>query len=276
MQDEFTIAEAAGFLGISNQGVRDAIRRGAVAAAGQPRKISRSDVLAFYRERRAEAAQRHPDLKAYAEEINGLLWPEDESGSWKASNADGSADAEFMARNIDRIFAAHKLRANPGDYRLSDAVTLFSRPVVETVCRRAALKKARACLWCYQDGLAAVHDLPSAPDTAAHKVLLGQPCVRDRDRWVKQRASARRASAQSASAAGQRSSAGRQSPPSPRTAAQRELLEASTAVSHAEALLNSARISGNYGSRRKANDMLSKARRRFENAQTAFQGRGWS
>ena len=265
MKDELTVAEAADFLRMTNQGVRDSIRRGVLTAAGQPTRIPRTDVLALYRTRRTEATGRHPDPVKFAQEINELLWPEpvkeDDHRMW---NADGTADAVFVNNVWNRQIKARDLRADAGkNWALTDAVLIFSQPVIETVARRDALRSAKACGWCFADSIAAVRDLPSSPDSEAMRVLLGKPCVRDRDRWAKQRDA--RAAVRAAGA-----------PPSvlhtedPRTALQREYSAAERALSAARARLNQWGITPHDHA--VAAERYRVAAERFETARTALTG----
>ncbi|MFI8529058.1 hypothetical protein ACIGMX_02225 [Streptomyces aquilus] len=187
--DQINAAAAARRLGISEPAVRKMItaRRLPNRARSGPALVASADVDRVMRERRTEAQRRHPDAAAYAAQVRRSLWPSEQVR--KVTLADGRESIADMRE----ASAAWSLPSGRDALRyVPDAVALFGRATMETAATPAEAFK-NACRTCFADLSARVHGGLRPTDAPAYRVLLGEPCPADRQRWAAETIAQRRA-----------------------------------------------------------------------------------
>ncbi|MEU0967860.1 hypothetical protein ABZ357_21375 [Streptomyces sp. NPDC005917] len=179
MNEFITVYQAAWALGVSKPTAYGLIRTGTLTASAGPRGqlVSRSEVLTVATARRVEAVRRHRDLTAFARSIRATIQPP-EPEPVVLSDGREWRDPEDMARYLTTPSGRDVL------YRLDpDAVAVFGPAVIHTLADLKSLKAAGACPWCWARDLAAVRGGVSPSDNEATRVLLGEPCSKDRAEW---------------------------------------------------------------------------------------------
>ncbi|MFG2729477.1 hypothetical protein [Streptomyces canus] len=156
------VAEAAQRLSISDVAVYSAMKAGRLerVPGSDPARVTLASVQRMTADRRAEAMQRRSDLCTLARQADSLLHAP--PGSTYLPPA-GSREA---------------LRALS-----ADTFAIFGRDVLEAAASRDQIRKASGCPTCFADLSARVHQTRPPRDEAAYKILLGQPCPADRQRW---------------------------------------------------------------------------------------------
>ncbi|MFE1441568.1 helix-turn-helix transcriptional regulator [Streptomyces sp. NPDC058739] len=188
--DEINAAAAARRLGVSEPAVRKMISAGRLPnrARTGPALVAAADVDRVMHERRADAQRRHPDAVRFAEEVWRALWPSEaieyvtlEDGRRALANPD-------VARHLSGLDQGHKALG----LLTPDAAAVFGRAAVETAAMgRKAF--AGACRFCFADVSARVHGGLRPTDAPAYRVLLGEPCPLDRQRWAAETEARRKA-----------------------------------------------------------------------------------
>ncbi|WP_432019159.1 helix-turn-helix transcriptional regulator [Streptomyces sp. 1222.5] len=181
--DELNVPAAARRLGITEWAVRRMISAGRLPnqARTGPALVASADVHRVMQERRAEALRRHPDAEAFARQVRAQLWP-NEVLTRQVVLADGRME------QVPVGFLPTAGQVGPASGREAlhtltpDAAAVFGRAAVEV----AALDPKTftgACRFCFADMSAQVHGGLRPTDAPAYRVLLGEPCAADVQRW---------------------------------------------------------------------------------------------
>lgn len=182
--DEINAAAAARRLGVTEWAVRKMITAGRLPNRSRtgPALVASADVDRVIQERRAEALGRHPDPVAFARQVRAQLWP-DEVLTRQVVLADGRTERWATGGYYP---AAGQVAPASGPEALRtltpDAAAVFGRAAVE-VAAAPAEQFAGACGFCFADMSARVHGGLRPSDAPAYRVLLGEPCAADRQRW---------------------------------------------------------------------------------------------
>ncbi|MGW4545494.1 hypothetical protein ACWEN4_03835 [Streptomyces violaceorubidus] len=171
-----SVAEAARRLSVSDVAAYAMVRAGRLTnrAPGGPAQLSADEVTRLAHRRRAEALRR-TDVSALAAQVDSLLHPDE---------ANNRAGQRYLMPK-----GAEALKLLP-----TDAFAVFGRDVLTAAAARSRLRAERACPTCFAHASARVHITPEPRDEPAYRVLLGEPCAADRQRWSAE-ADARRAEA---------------------------------------------------------------------------------
>lgn len=176
MNEPLSAAQAARVLGCTVPTVHTYIRSGrlmSLTSGSGPVRIAADDVNHLLRVRRDEAARRIGDPVAYARKTLAAIWP----------NRDGMGPEAALAARTGR----DALDAVP-----VDAPALFGRPALEAVAARPQLRRAGGCAWCWASADADVRGGLHPVNSEAFRLLLGEPCARDRDQWEANKATLRK------------------------------------------------------------------------------------
>lgn len=186
---DINVTAAARRLGMSEPSVRAMVAAGRLPrqnGAGAVR-VSAADVDRVRTQRRNEALRRHPDVTAFAREIRRVLWPMSELPDDSVELTDGRVEA----RNTvpwHLATPASGTRALP--LLPADAAAVFGLDVLETAAAPGTAFNG-VCRWCFADAAARVHETLRPQNTPSFRVLLGNPCERDRARFKAEEARAR-------------------------------------------------------------------------------------
>lgn len=159
------VPEAARALSMSAVSTYEAMKAGRLeqVPGAYPARVTAASVQALAAERREDAKRRHSDLCSYAREVVERLHPNHNPGS------------SFMPPPRGRA-ALKNLPA--------DVFALFGRDVVEAAASRDRLHESGACPTCWAYASARIHQTQPPRDEAPFKILLGQPCPKDQQRWA--------------------------------------------------------------------------------------------
>lgn len=180
--DEINVPTAARRLGTTEWAVRKMIGAGRLPnqARTGPALVASADVDRVIRERRTEALGRHPDTMTFARQVRAQLWP-DEALTREVVLADGRVQRTGgyypIAGQVHPASGREALRT-----LTPDAAAVFGRAAVE-VAAIAQEAFAGACRFCFADTSARVHGGLRPTDAPAYRVLLGEPCPADMQRW---------------------------------------------------------------------------------------------
>lgn len=207
------VAEAAQRLSISDVAVYEAMRAGRLekVPGSSPARVTLASVQRMAADRRAEAQRRHSDLCAAARQADSILH--------------APPGSEYLPPAGSR----EALRALS-----ADAFALFGRDVLEAAASRERIRKEGGCPTCWAHMSAQVHQTPPPRDSAEYKILLGQPCAADVQRWKAEAETNRSAMARLRLAEGLRRAEAE------RSAAQAEFQAARTTAEAAASRLRSA------------------------------------
>lgn len=161
MMEAISVAEAAQRLSISDVAVYEALRAGRLVRAPGPgpARVSLASVQRMAADRRAEALRRHSDLCALARQVDSLLHA-----------PPGSEYLPPAGRGALKVLSA-------------DTFAVFGRDVLEAAASRDQIRREGGCPTCWAHMSAQVHQTHPPRDSAPYKILLGQPCAADRERW---------------------------------------------------------------------------------------------
>ncbi|WP_405906339.1 helix-turn-helix domain-containing protein [Streptomyces sp. NBC_00828] len=177
MKEMMTVANAAKALGVSTPTVYSLIRDGSLTASAGPRGqlVSQAAVFGVATARRVDAVRRHRDLVSYARSIKATIWPAEpetiELGDGRTEIRDGADVAAYAALPKGRAVLS---------WLDSDVVAVFGPAVIHTLADLKSLKAAGACPWCWARDLAAVRGGLGPRDNPPTRVLIGDPCPKDR------------------------------------------------------------------------------------------------
>lgn len=186
---QITLAQAAQRLGVANSTLRAMINAGRLqqVAGTIPAEVRAEDVDRIRVQRRNEALRRHPDLAGFAREVRRTLWPMSEQPPDTVELYDGRVQARHtVPASVGRPASGRDAMINLP----IDAAALFGPDVLETAAAPASAF-AHACRWCFADAAARVHETFRPQNTTAYRVLLGEPCARDRERFAAEATAAR-------------------------------------------------------------------------------------
>lgn len=177
MEETMTVAQAANALGVTKPVVYGLIRSGSLTASAALRgqRVSRSEVFTIASKRRTDAVRRHPDLVGFARQIRLTVWPPEPEkviladGREEIRNPEDVITYATVRKGRDALTALH-----------ADAVAVFGPAVINTLADLKSLRAAGGCPWCWARDLAAVRGGVGPVDHAAVRVLIGEPCERDR------------------------------------------------------------------------------------------------
>lgn len=164
------VADAARRLSISPVAAYEAMRSGRLERVPRldPARVTDASVQRMSSERRTEAQRRHSDLCALARQADSLLH--------------APAGSTYLPPP-----GPEALRALS-----ADTFAIFGRDVLEAAASRDRLRKDGSCPTCWARVSARVHQTHPPQDSAAYKILLGQPCGADRQRWAAEAETRRR------------------------------------------------------------------------------------
>lgn len=179
--DLITVAAAAQMLGISEVATRSMFSDGRLVnkASRGPAKVSTSNVLRVRAARRAEALRYIRDETAYARQIRDRLRPPSAETVTLVDGREAPAHPyrDMLARSHQPLPTGRTLLERIA--RLEPrAVALWGRDVLT-----AAVMGEGTCRWCWAHMASRVHDTADPQDTPALRVLLGEPCAKDAQRW---------------------------------------------------------------------------------------------
>ncbi|MEV7342902.1 hypothetical protein [Streptomyces sp. NPDC093544] len=160
--EHIPVAEAAQRLSISDVAVYEALRAGRLVRApgSDPARVTLASVQRMSADRRAEAMRRRSDLCALARQADSILH--------------APPGSEYLPPAGSR----EALRALS-----ADTFAIFGRDVLEAAASRDSILHEGGCPTCWAHMSAQVHQTHPPRDEAAYKILLGQPCAKDAQRW---------------------------------------------------------------------------------------------
>ncbi|WP_329334659.1 hypothetical protein OG252_07540 [Streptomyces sp. NBC_01352] len=176
---EIPVAEAARRLSISDVAAYEALRAGRLVRVqgSSPARVTAESVQRMATQRRSEALRRRDgdavSLARYVDErLHGLPGAVGFPQPFAVSPTRGRA----------------ALRLLPDDAR-----AIFGADVLEAAASRDRLRKDGACPTCWAHASARVHQTRPPEDDQAYRLLLGEPCPADRQRWAAEAIARRRA-----------------------------------------------------------------------------------
>ncbi|MFF3874678.1 hypothetical protein [Streptomyces sp. NPDC001978] len=156
------VPEAARMLSMSAVSTYDAMRSGRLerVPGTTPARVTAASVSRLAADRRAEALLRRSDLCALARQADSLLHA-----------LPGSTCAPPPGPEALKALSA-------------DTFAIFGRDVLEAAASRDRISKHGGCPTCWAHLSSRIHQTQPPRDEAAWKILLGQPCPKDRQRWA--------------------------------------------------------------------------------------------
>lgn len=211
--DIIPVAEAAQRLSISDVAAYEALKAGRLEKrpGPGPARVTLASVQRMAADRRAEAQRRHSDLCALARHADSILH--------------APPGSEYLPPAGSRAALA---------MLTADTFAIFGRDVLEAAASRDKIRHEGGCPTCWAHMSAQVHQTHPPRDSAAYKILLGQPCEADRARWRAETEANRTAMARLRTAEGLRRAEAE------RSAAQAEFQTARTVAETAASRLRSA------------------------------------
>ncbi|MET7738909.1 hypothetical protein [Streptomyces sp. NPDC005385] len=187
---DINVTAAASRLGMSEPAVRQMIAAGRLArtsAAGAVR-VSDADVERVRVQRRNEALRRHQDIAAFAREIRRVLWPTADRPDDTVELTDGRVQ---FRNTVPQSGNAPREGTQALPFLPVDATAVFGPHVLQAAAA-SPLAFKDSCRWCFADAAARVHETQRPQNTPSYRVLLGEPCERDRARFRAEEAKGRK------------------------------------------------------------------------------------